>query len=56
MMAYGCSPEAPTAGALPHTTATTEAWTLVTRLWPAILAMAAVGGSLALTCEGQPPA
>jgi hypothetical protein len=50
MMAYGCSPETPTAGALPHTTATTEASTVVTRLWPAILAAAAVGGSLALTC------
>ena len=50
MMAYGCSPEAPTAGAFPHTTATTEASTLVTRLWPVILAVAAVGGSLALTC------
>ena len=50
MMAYGYSPEAPTAGALPHTTATAEASTPVTRLWPAILAVAAVGGSLALTC------
>jgi len=50
MMAYGCSPAAPTAGALPDTIATTEAWTLVTWLWPPILAVAAVGGSLALTC------
>ena len=50
MRVYSCSPEAPTAGALPHTTATTEASTLVTQLRPAILAVAAVGGSLALTC------
>jgi hypothetical protein len=50
MRVYGCSPETPIPGALPHITATTEASTLVTRLWPAILALAAVGGSLALTC------
>ena len=51
-MAYGYSPEAPTARRYPtHTTATAaEASTLVTKLWPAILALAAVGGSLALTC------
>jgi hypothetical protein len=49
MMTYGYSPEAPTAGALPHTAATAEASTPVTRLWPSILVVAAVGGSLALT-------
>ena len=49
MMAYGYSPEAPTAGGPPHTTATAaEALILVTRLWPVILAVAAVGDSLAL--------
>jgi hypothetical protein len=55
MMAYGRSTDAPTAaptaGTIPNNTATAaEASTLVTRLWPAILAVAAVGGSLALTC------
>ena len=50
MIASGYSPEAPTDGTLPHTTATTEASTPVTLLWLAILAVAAVGGSLALTC------
>jgi hypothetical protein len=51
MMTHGCSTGSPAVGALPRGTATTaEASTLVTRLWPAILAVAAVGGSLALTC------
>jgi hypothetical protein len=51
MMAYGRSTDAPTAGSIPNNTAAmAEASTLVTRLWPAILAVAAVGGSLALTC------
>jgi hypothetical protein len=51
MMTHGCSTGSPTAGAIPRGTATTaEASTLVTKLWPAILALAAVGGSLALTC------
>jgi hypothetical protein len=51
MMTHGCSTGSPTAGAIPRGPATTaEASTLVTKLWPAILALAAVGGSLALTC------
>jgi hypothetical protein len=51
MMTQGCSTDAPTAGTTPSETATTaHASTLVTKLWPAILALAAVGGSLALTC------
>jgi hypothetical protein len=51
MMTHQCSTGSPAVGALPRGTATAaEASTLVTRLWPAILAMAAVGGSLALTC------
>lgn len=51
MMTHGFSTGSPAVGSLPRGTATTaNASTLVTRLWPAILAMAAVGGSLALTC------
>jgi hypothetical protein len=51
MMTHACSTGSATAGALPRgTAAATHASTLVTRLWPAILALAAVGGSLALTC------
>jgi hypothetical protein len=51
MMTHGCSTDSATADALPRGTATTaDASTLVTRLWPAILAVAAVGGNLALTC------
>ncbi|MGH8067505.1 MAG: hypothetical protein ACRERE_20175 [Candidatus Entotheonellia bacterium] len=51
MMTHGFSTGSPAVGALPRATATTaEASALVTRLWPAILAVAAVGGSLALTC------
>jgi hypothetical protein len=51
MMTHECSTGSPTAGALPRGAAnTTDASTLVTMLWPAILAVAAVGGSVALTC------
>jgi hypothetical protein len=51
MMAYGDSPEAPPAGSHSYTTATAaEALALITRWWPAVLAVAAVGGSLAFTC------
>jgi hypothetical protein len=51
MMTQACSTASATTGALPCGTATTaHVSTLVTRLWPAILALAAVGGSLALTC------
>jgi hypothetical protein len=51
MMTHECSTGSPAAGALPRGTATTaDASTLVTMLWPTILAVAAVGGSLALTC------
>jgi hypothetical protein len=51
MMTHGCSTGAPTVGALPRgTTTAARASTFVMRLWPAILAVTAVGGSLALTC------
>lgn len=51
MMADGSSTDAPTAGAIPsETAAMVEASTLHTRLWPAFLVLASVGGSLALTC------
>ena len=51
MMAFGYAPEAPPADSRPHATATTaEALPLVSRLWPAILARVALGGSLAFTC------
>jgi hypothetical protein len=46
MMAHRCSSGPPTAGVISSGTATTaEASALVTRLWPAILAVTAVGGS-----------
>ena len=51
MMTHEFSTGSATAGSLPsgtHTTANTSS--LVTRLWPAFLAVASVGGSLALTC------
>jgi hypothetical protein len=51
MMTHGFPTGLATAGAIPHGTATTaDTSSLVTRLWPAILTVAAVGGSLALTC------
>ena len=51
MIAHAYSTASATTGALPRGTATAaHASTLVTRLWPAILAVAAVGGSLALAC------
>jgi hypothetical protein len=51
MMTHANSTASATAGALPRGTATAaHASTLITKLWPAILALAAVGGSLALTC------
>lgn len=49
MRAFSTASE--TSGALPRETAMeAHASTLVTKLWPAILAVAAVGGSLVLTC------
>jgi hypothetical protein len=51
MMTHGFPTGSPVVGSLPRGTATTaDASILITMLWPAILAMAAVGGSLALTC------
>jgi hypothetical protein len=51
MMTHGFSTGPATAGAIPHRTITTaDTSSPVTRLWPAILTTAAVGGSLALTC------
>jgi len=51
MMTHGFSTGSPTAGSIPSGIATTDhSSTLVTMLWPAILAVAAVGSSLALTC------
>jgi hypothetical protein len=51
MMMHAFSTASATADALPGETATeAHASTLITKLWPAILAVAAVGGSLALTC------
>jgi hypothetical protein len=51
MMTHGCATGSPAVGSLPRGAATTaDASTLVTVLWPAILALVAVGGSLALTC------
>jgi hypothetical protein len=51
MMTHTLSTASATVSALPRETATeAHASTLVTKLWPAILAVAAIGGSLALTC------
>ena len=51
MMTHAFSTASATAGALSRETATeAHASTLGIKLWPAILAVAAVGGSLALTC------
>jgi hypothetical protein len=51
MMTHESSADSAATVALPRGAATaTHASTLVTRLWPAILAVAAVGGSLALAC------
>jgi hypothetical protein len=51
MMAYERSTDSPTAGSRPHGIATMDhTSSLGSMLWPAILALAAVGGSLALAC------
>ena len=51
MTTHAFSTAPATTGALTRETATAaQASSPVTKLWPAILAMAAVGGSLALTC------
>jgi hypothetical protein len=51
MMTHRFSTGSATAGSLPSGTATTaNTSSLVTWLWPALLAVAAVGGSLVLTC------
>lgn len=53
-MTHGFSSGSVTAGSLPSgTTTTADTSSLVTRLWPALLVVAAVGGSLALTCVAQ---
>jgi hypothetical protein len=51
MMTHTSSTASVTAGAPPRGAATAaQASSPITKLWPAILALAAVGGSLALTC------